>query len=144
MKTIQKTITIGAIAAGCFAIAVATDQPVSGEAEISSVSNIGAEALWRQDCAGCHGRDGKGQTRAGRRAGAPDMTDAAFHESVPDEQAFKSLKEGKLNEQGAELKKPFGDDLTDEEIKALIEYLREQFDPKHPRDLSEAALRKAK
>jgi mono/diheme cytochrome c family protein len=139
MKTIHKSIFLSAVLASGIALTGA-----SAQSGISSISKADAEALWRAECASCHGRDGKGETRAGKRAGAPDMTEAKFHEAVSDEQAFKSVKEGKKDEKGAERKKPFGNDLTDEQIKALIEYLREEYDPKHPRDLSEAALKRAK
>jgi mono/diheme cytochrome c family protein len=141
MKMIQKATFTGAIIAGGMALAMVTGTPANGEAGISSVAKIDAEELWREECASCHGRDGKGETRAGKRAGAPDMTKAEFHESASDEQAFKSVKEGIIDEKGAERKKPFGEHLTDEQIEALVEYLR-KFDPKHPRDLSEAALKK--
>lgn len=143
MNTIHKTILIGTLLAGGVAVAVATDQPAGGESSISPNAKIDAEQLWRQDCAACHGRDGKGETRAGRRANAPDMTEAKFHESVSDERAIKSITKGIIDERGTERKKPFGDEFSQEEIKALVEYLR-KFDPKHPRDLSEAALKATK
>jgi mono/diheme cytochrome c family protein len=141
MKTINKTLFIGAIVAGGMAVAVATDKPVGPPAGISPISQIDAEELWREECASCHGRDGKGETRAGRRAGAKDLTDAKYQESFSDERAFDSVKKGIKDKKGEEVKKPFGEFLTDEQIQGLVEYLR-KFDPQHPRDLSEAALKK--
>ena len=82
-----------------------------------------AKANYNQHCAKCHGPDGKGQTRMGKQAGAKDYTDPKVQAEMDDAKAFKSIKEGqKVN--GKEAMKPFGDKLSDEEIKALIAYLR--------------------
>ena len=75
-------------------------------------------------CASCHGNDGKGQTKAGRKAGAKDLTDKAHQASFTDEEAFKSIKEGMKATNGKEKMKPFGDKVTDEEIQTLIAYIR--------------------
>ena len=82
-----------------------------------------AKANYEKHCAKCHGPDGKGQTRMGKQAGAKDYTDPKVHAEMDDAKAFKSIKEGqKVN--GKEAMKPFGDKLSDEEIKALIAYVR--------------------
>jgi len=78
---------------------------------------------WTKHCASCHGKDGKGQTKAGRMAGAKDQTDPAYQATLNDEKSFKSLKEG-LKDGGKEKMKPFGGKLSDDEIKALIAHVR--------------------
>ena len=78
---------------------------------------------WTKHCASCHGKDGKGQTKAGRMAGVKDQTDAQYQAGLKDEKMFKSLKEG-LKEGDKEKMKPFGDKLSDDEIKALIAHVR--------------------
>jgi mono/diheme cytochrome c family protein len=74
-------------------------------------------------CAKCHGPDGRGQTRMGKQAGAKDYTDPKIQAELDDAKAHKSIKEGqKVN--GKEAMKPFGDKLSDDEIKALIAHMR--------------------
>lgn len=79
--------------------------------------------LWATHCASCHGKDGKGQTKAGRMAGAKDQTDPAYQATLNDERSFKSLKEG-LKDGTKEKMKPFKEKLSDDEIKALIAQVR--------------------
>jgi mono/diheme cytochrome c family protein len=79
--------------------------------------------LWNQHCASCHGKDGKGQTKAGKKAGVKDQTDAAYQAGLTDEKMFKAIKDG-LKEDAKEKMKPFGDKLKDDEIKALVAYVR--------------------
>ena len=74
-------------------------------------------------CAKCHGPDGRGQTRMGKQAGAKDYTDPKIQAEFDDAKAQKSIKEGqKIN--GKEAMKPFGDKLSDDEVKALIAHMR--------------------
>ena len=92
---------------------------------LASASTFGADvkANYDKHCAKCHGPDGKGQTRMGKQSGAKDYTDAKVQAEMTDEKAFKSIKEGqKVN--GKEAMKPFGDQLSDDEIKALIAHIR--------------------
>ncbi|HVR37224.1 MAG TPA: cytochrome c [Methylomirabilota bacterium] len=80
-------------------------------------------ALYDKNCASCHGKDGKGETRMGRRAGVKDYTDAKVQAEMKDEQAFKSIKDG-MTRDGKELMKPFNDKLTDQQIKEVIAHMR--------------------
>lgn len=79
--------------------------------------------LWGQHCASCHGKDGKGQTKAGKKAGVKDQSDAAYQAGLTDEKMFKAVKEG-FKEDGKEKMKPFAEKLKDDEIKALIAHVR--------------------
>jgi cytochrome c553 len=78
---------------------------------------------WTKHCASCHGKDGKGQTKAGRMAGVKDQTDPSYQATLNDEKMFKSVKEG-LKEGTKEKMKPFADKLSDDEIKALVAHVR--------------------
>jgi mono/diheme cytochrome c family protein len=75
---------------------------------------IDAAALFgAQRCAGCHGADGKGKMK-----GAPDFTDAAWQKKETDAEFAAQIKNGK---------KPmpaYGDKLSEDEIKALVSYVR--------------------
>jgi mono/diheme cytochrome c family protein len=75
-------------------------------------------------CASCHGKDGKGETKAGRKAQVKDLTDKAHQASFTDEMAFKGIKEGRKDENGKEKMKAYGDKLTDVEINGLVTYVR--------------------
>ena len=78
---------------------------------------------WTKHCFSCHGKDGKGQTKAGRMAGVKDQTDAQYQAGLKDDKMFTALKDG-LKEGAKEKMKPFKDKLTDDEIKALIAHVR--------------------
>jgi cytochrome c6 len=79
---------------------------------------------WAKHCTKCHGEDGKGDTKMGKKAGAKDLTDAKFQDSKKDDQLFKSIKEG-VKDGDKTLMKAYGEEgLSDDEIKALVAYVR--------------------
>lgn len=79
------------------------------------------KAIYTDNCAKCHGDDGKGATKMGQKLGAKDYTDAAVQTALKDDQAFKSVKEG-MKKDDKTLMKP--SELSDDDIKASIAYLR--------------------
>jgi mono/diheme cytochrome c family protein len=79
------------------------------------------KAVYDDNCAKCHGDDGKGQSKMGQKVGARDYTDAAVQASFTDEQGFKSVKEG-LKKDDKTLMKPYP--LSDDDIKSVIAYMR--------------------
>src|SRR6266700_8196346 len=79
---------------------------------------------WEKNCASCHGKDGKGETKAGRKADVKNLTDATYQASFTDEQMFKQIKEGMKDKNGKEKMKAFGGTLSDDEIKALLAFVR--------------------
>ncbi len=80
------------------------------------------KAVYEKDCTKCHGADGKGNTKMGKKLGIKDYTDAKVQAELKPDKAFKSIKEG-LKEGDKELMKPF-DSLSDDDIKALIKYMQ--------------------
>ena len=82
-----------------------------------------AKANYEKDCAKCHGPDGKGDTKMGKKTGAKDYSDPKVQEAMKDDAAFKSIKEGLKDKDGKVLMKPF-DALSDADIKALVDYMR--------------------
>lgn len=100
---------------GALAIALAVACGVSIYAE-------DAKSTWDKQCAKCHGPDGKGETKLGRKMGVKDLTAPTTQEKFTDEQAFKAIKEG-LKE-GDKVKMKPAEGLSDEEIKALIAHVR--------------------
>ena len=101
-------------------------------ASIAACLAIGAASLgaadvkenWEKHCASCHGKDGKGETKAGRKADVKNLTDAAYQASFTEEQMFKQIKEGLKDKNGKEKMKAFGGTLSDDEIKALVAFVR--------------------
>ncbi len=79
------------------------------------------KTIYADNCAKCHGDDGKGQTKMGQKLGAKDYTDAAVQAELKDENVFKSVKEG-MKKDDKTFMKP--SELSDEDIKASIAYLR--------------------
>jgi mono/diheme cytochrome c family protein len=88
-----------------------------------SASAGDAKALYEKECAKCHGTDGKGDTRMGKRLGAKDYTDAKVQADLKDAEAFKAIKEGLKDKEGKELMKAT-EGVTDDDIKGLVAYMR--------------------
>jgi cytochrome c553 len=82
-----------------------------------------AKALYDKDCAKCHGADGKGETKMGKKLGAKDYTDPKVQAALTDEAAFKATKEGLNDKDGKVLMKP-AEGTSDDDIKALVAYMR--------------------
>lgn len=99
---------------------------------LASVLPISSPALraaaatdnWAQHCASCHGDDGTGQTKMGRRLGVRDLSDAAYQKTFTDDQLFTNLKAGETSPDGKVKMKPYGDLLADPEIKDLVGFVR--------------------
>ena len=83
-----------------------------------------ARENYKTHCISCHGSDGKSQTRLGRKSGAKDLSDKAALSKLTDEDVFKTIKLGRKNNKGEEKMEPFGDDMSDAEITALVAYVR--------------------
>jgi cytochrome c6 len=79
---------------------------------------------WSKNCASCHGKDGAGHTKAGRKLDVKDLTSAEIQKGFTDDEAFTSVKQGEKGKDGSEKMKPFADKLSDDEIKALVAYVR--------------------
>lgn len=78
---------------------------------------------WDNHCAKCHGADGKGETKIGKKLKLKDYTDAAVQAKMTDADVGKAITEG-VTEGGKERMKAFKDVLTKEETDALAAYVR--------------------
>ena len=88
-----------------------------------SVRAADAKENWDKNCKVCHGPDGKGKTKMGEKYGIKDYTDPKVQEGMKDEEMTKAIKEGIKKED--KKMKAFGETLSDEEIKALVKYVRD-------------------
>ncbi|HKS37957.1 MAG TPA: c-type cytochrome, partial [Verrucomicrobiae bacterium] len=50
----------------------------------ASMTAADLQENWTKHCGSCHGKDGKGQTKAGKLANVKDFTDAKYQESFSD------------------------------------------------------------
>src|ERR1700757_4957855 len=82
-----------------------------------------AKTNWANNCAQCHGPDGKANTKMGKTLSAKDLTDPKVQAEFTDAKATQSIKEG-VKQNGKTTMKAFGGKLTDEEISALVKYVR--------------------
>ncbi len=81
------------------------------------------QETWDKQCASCHAKDGSGNTRMGKKVSVKDYRDPKVQAEMTDAKAVQTIKDG-IKEKGEERMKPYKDKLTDDEIKALIAYLR--------------------
>ena len=82
----------------------------------SSGAAFGADgaALWAQNCASCHGKDGSGNTTMGKKLGVKDYSkDQGFS----DAEAANVIKNGKGKMKAYK-------QLSDADVKALVSYVR--------------------
>ncbi|HEY5910369.1 MAG TPA: cytochrome c [Verrucomicrobiae bacterium] len=89
-----------------------------------SVRAADAKETYDKDCAKCHGADGKGKTKMGEKLGVKDYTDAKVQAEMKDEEMVKAIKEGVKEKGGDKSKMKAFADLSDEEVKALVAYVR--------------------
>lgn len=89
-----------------------------------SVRAADAKENWEKNCTKCHGPDGKGKTKMGEKLAIKDYTDAKVQEALKDDAMTKAIKEGVKDGDKTKMK-GFGDVLSDDEIKALVKYVRD-------------------
>jgi cbb3-type cytochrome c oxidase subunit III len=85
---------------------------------VSGVPGIDAAALFNggvtPKCSGCHGENGKGKMK-----GTPDFTSQAWQDKRSNDDIIEGILEGEDNKMPA-----FRAKLTDEQVKALLRYVR--------------------
>ena len=82
-----------------------------------------AKALWDANCTPCHGQNGAADTAMGKTLNAKDLTDPKVQAEFTDAKATQSIKEG-VKKNGETKMTAFAGILTDDEIKALVAYVR--------------------
>lgn len=81
-----------------------------------------AAAVYAKNCASCHGKDGTGATKMGKKAGAKDYT-TADGQSWSDADGVKAILEG-VKKDGKDKMKAFTGKVTEAEAKELVTYIR--------------------
>jgi mono/diheme cytochrome c family protein len=77
--------------------------------------------LFINNCASCHGKDGKAQTSVARKLGVKDLSQSKLN----DAQIEQQIREGRQGDQTAGKMPAFKDRLTAEEIKTLVTVVKE-------------------
>jgi mono/diheme cytochrome c family protein len=76
------------------------------------------EGVYRQNCARCHGADGRGETPLGKIYNAPDLTDPELHARFSNKEFSAIIASGQGGMPG------FKKNLSKAEIAALVTYVR--------------------
>ncbi len=80
---------------------------------------------WDNLCASCHGSDGKGQTKQGKKLKLRDYTNATIQAEMKDDAMLKAILEGvKDKDSGKERMKAFKEEISEAEAKDLVAYVR--------------------
>lgn len=107
MKNALKFITVGAGLA--LTVAISSAAP--------------AAENWENNCTKCHGADGKGQTKVGKKLNLKDYTSAKVQAELKDADMTKAITDG-VFEGGKEKMKSYKADLSAAEIADLVAYIR--------------------
>ncbi|MBI5382688.1 MAG: cytochrome c [Opitutae bacterium] len=94
---------------------------VLGSASVGLAAD--AKANWDEMCAKCHGSAGAGDTKMGKKLNLRDLTDAKVQAQFTDADAFKAMKDGLKDKEG-KLKMKAMEGLSDDDIRALVAYVR--------------------
>ena len=79
---------------------------------------------WENHCTKCHGADGKGDTKAGRKLKVKDYTDPKVQAEMKDADMIKATSDGLKDKNGKELMKAYKEELSAKEIEELVAYVR--------------------
>lgn len=79
---------------------------------------------WENLCQKCHGADGKGQTKSGKKLQLRDYTDAKVQAELKDDEMAKAIADGVTDKNGKEKMKAYKDEISAQEITELVAYIR--------------------
>lgn len=84
------------------------------------------QRLYQSACAGCHAADGTGlsESELGFETPMPDFTDCSFASREPDDDWFAVIHGGGPTRAFDRMMPAFGAALSDEEIEAILAYVR--------------------
>ncbi len=91
-------------------------------AAITTTRAADAKATWEKDCAKCHGANGNGDTKMGKKLGVKDYTDAKVQSAMTDEEMTKAIKAGV--KKGGKTQMKAYPELSDADVKAMVAYIR--------------------
>lgn len=77
---------------------------------------------WDNQCTKCHGEDGSGKTKMGRKLKVNDYTDPKVQAMLKDDEMFVAIRDG-VKEGSRTVMKP-AENMTEQEMKDLVAYIR--------------------
>ena len=101
-----------ALASGC------ASHPLSKEQANYPTDQVNARGLFEENCATCHGKNGRVHTFHGRLLGAQNFTEAQWQADTTDAEIINAIKTGPATMPA------FGKKLSSTEIEALAKYVR--------------------
>jgi cytochrome c553 len=116
-------LTLSLILPPAMALQALAEGDAATEEAADAGGATGIAAVWNKNCASCHGKDGKGQTKAGKTKKVQDLTDPAVRAKLNRDQMIKATKEGIKDDAGKERMKPYAEKLSDADITALTDYI---------------------
>jgi mono/diheme cytochrome c family protein len=81
------------------------------------------KALYANNCAKCHGEDGSGATKMGKKLHAPDFRKERWQRRHDDEENETAVRDG-VKEEGKVRMPAFSKKLTPEQIRAVAAFVR--------------------
>jgi cytochrome c5 len=121
--------TLGRVIVRVSVVVVAAVAVIAAASTVSRAADrpprTGAE-VWGAACTACHGADGAGQPQAtvGFAVPVPDLRDCTFSTSEPTQDWFAVVHEGGTVRGLNQMMPAFGSALSDEEVRAVVDYLR--------------------
>ena len=117
-KILKLSVLFVFLAGGIFVFATRTNYASLANENISSkIENSSSRNLYVNNCARCHGADGKGNTELGDLYGASDLTTKKV-------QKMSQKKMARIIKNGVGGMPSFGKKLNDKDITSLVNYVR--------------------
>ena len=113
IQTILSFSACAMIAAGCSSTGKLAQEQAGYPRE-----KVDARGLYAENCARCHGEDGRAKGFHGRIVGAQDFTDAQWHKDTSNDEIIHAIKTGPKKMPAFEGK------LSEPEIEALAAYVQ--------------------
>jgi mono/diheme cytochrome c family protein len=119
-RTIRQVAFLIALLIGVGYVLKTTDaaplQQVKKQSRKEQAAKI--ESVYVQNCARCHGADGRGETNLGKIYNAPNLTDSSLQARFKDKELSAIITSGQGGMPG------FKKNLSKAEISALVAYVR--------------------
>lgn len=106
-------LVLAAFAGGC-----TSTQPLALQMAALPKEQVDARGVFTEDCAACHGQDGRAKTFHGWLVGAQNFTSSQWQTTTTDAEIVKAIKTGPRAMPAFEKK------LSAAEIEALADYVR--------------------
>jgi mono/diheme cytochrome c family protein len=105
----------------CTAYALSAAASAARQSQLKKQGRKGTakiETVFQQNCARCHGADGRGETNLGKIYNTPNLTDSGLQARFKDKELSAIITSGKGGMPG------FKKNLSKAEISALVAYVR--------------------